>query len=493
MERTKIVDHWVSCYRSPEFDINPTFKFAELSKISVRSSRINHNDFDANNITMQHAQYLSKVENLLESSGNILLNMSYDEAVELIRSGDPQAVRSIEGQFAIAAIDGRKVRMARSIGRPMRYFLAKQVDGPCLIIAEKMENIRAKLIEMGLGDQFHPSYTRMVPAHYVTEVELVGCPDPNPKYQRYFAPTRNSLSTDINKIGIAYIGALRQACEAYLNRLPKTAPVGVLFSGGIDSGAVLLTLYHLMLARGESPARLKAFTLSVAGESSDANQAYQFVNACNIAMLWETINVKANDVDWKSAVHVLEDYKPLDVQSGTMALALCNGIRHLYPDWKYLVDGDGGDENLKDYPIEDNPELTIRSVLNNTMLYQEGWGVFAIKHSLTYSGGQSRGHIRTWAPAANYGFEGFSPFALPSVIEVAEGIPFIELTQWDHRKLYELKGQVVAAGIKHWCGVDMPIFEKCRFQHGSVDQHRVNKLFPADEQSYRDAFATLWA
>ena len=34
---------------------------------------------------------------------------------------------------------------------------------------------------------------------------------------------------------------------------------------------------------------------------------------------------------------------------------------------------------------------TINSVLNNTMLYQEGWGVEAIKHSLTYSGGQSRG------------------------------------------------------------------------------------------------------
>ena len=73
-----------------------------------------------------------------------------------------------------------------------------------------------------------------------------------------------------------------------------------------------------------------------------------------------------------------------------MALALCRGIRRYYPEWKYLLDGDGGDENLKDYPIEDNPELTVRSVLNNLMLYQEGWGVHAIKHSLTYSGGRTR-------------------------------------------------------------------------------------------------------
>ena len=69
------------------------------------------------------------------------------------------------------------------------------------------------------------------------------------------------------------------------------------------------------------------------------------------------------------------------------------------PDWRYLVDGDGGDENLKDYPIEENPELTIRSVVDNLMLYQEGWGVGRIKHSLTYSGGLSRSYVRTYAPA----------------------------------------------------------------------------------------------
>ena len=90
---------------------------------------------------------------------------------------------------------------------------------------------------------------------------------------------------------------------------------------------------------------------------------------------------------------------------------------------KYLIDGDGGDENLKDYPIEENPELTIRSVLGNRMLYQEGWGVDAVKHSLVYSGGQSRGHIRTSAPASALRFLGFSPYAIPDVIEVAEGIP----------------------------------------------------------------------
>ena len=125
---------------------------------------------------------------------------------------------------------------------------------------------------------------------------------------------------------------------------------------------------------------------------------------------------------------MLEDYKPLDVECAAMGLELCRGIRARYPAWRHLVDGDGGDENLKDYPIEENAELTIRSVIDNLMLYQEGWGVGKIKHSLTYSGGLSRSYVRTYAPARRYGFSGFSPYAQPDVVEIAEGIPFAALT-----------------------------------------------------------------
>src|SRR5213595_1791067 len=149
-----------------------------------------------------------------------------------------------------------------------------------------------------------------------------------------------------------------------------------------------------------------------------------------------------------------------------MGITLCRGIRARYPDWKHLIDGDGGDENLKDYPIEENPELTIRSVVNNTMLYQEGWGVGKIKHSLTYSGGLSRSYTRTYAPGHHFNFEGFSPFTRPSVIEQAEGIPFLALTNYDQNKLYQLKGEVVGRGVEAITGLKMPVFPKRRFQHG---------------------------
>jgi asparagine synthase (glutamine-hydrolysing) len=246
------------------------------------------------------------------------------------------------------------------------------------------------------------------------------------------------------------------------------------------------------LQRGDNPARLKAFTLAVDDGGQDLQQARDFLSRLGLELFLEPIPVRPEDVRVEDAVAAMEDYKPLDVQSGAMALALCRGIRSRYPEWKYLLDGDGGDENLKDYPIEQNPELTIRSVLNNLMLYQEGWGVNAIKHSLTYSGGQSRGYARTYAPVALTGFVGFSPFVCPAVIAVAEAIPFIELTGWEHDRLYDLKGAVAAAGVKAVTGLDMPIFTKRRFQHGAAEHSRFGEIFPANADAYRRIFQRLY-
>jgi asparagine synthase (glutamine-hydrolysing) len=410
-----------------------------------------------------------------------------------VASGDPRQVRGIDGQFAIVTKTGKIVRMARSIGTPLRYFIAKRQAGPALIVSDRIDAIAEYLKSEGLGDQFHPSYTRMAPAHHLVELALVGCPDPNPQYHRFFNPERNRWTTDLDDIGRRYIGALAAEIARWLDRIDRREPLGVLFSGGVDSGSVFLVLYHLLLQRGESPSRLKAFTLDVAGHGSDAEQAQQFLEALDLGLFLERIEVPALAINVDEALRVLEDYQPLDVQSAAMALALCRGIRDRYPGWKYLIDGDGGDENLKDYPIEENPELTIRSVLNNLMLYQEGWGVDAIKHSLTYSGGQSRGHVRSYAPARACRFRGFSPYALPNVIEVAEGIPFIELTGWRHDRLYALKGEIVRRGVQSVTGLSMPVFEKRRFQHGAVESSRFGELFPRHAAEYRRRFERLFA
>jgi asparagine synthase (glutamine-hydrolysing) len=333
----------------------------------------------------------------------------------------------------------------------------------------------------------------MVPAHHVTTLRLVGCPDPNPVHTRFFDPPRGTLGTDLDEIGQRYIEATYEELRRWLPVQDATAPIGVPFSGGIDSGAVLLCLYKLLLNEGQSPARLKAFTLSIDGAGDDARQAREFLQRTNLEMLGETVDVSSSELDPLRAVAVIEDYKPLDVECAAVNLALLAGIRERYPDWRLLVDGDGGDENLKDYPIEANSELTIRSVVNNRMLYQEGWGVESIKHSLTYSGGFSRGCVRGYACAREFGFDSFSPYTRPSVIAVAEAMPFAELTQGSHEKLYALKGEVVSRGVRSVLGIEMPVFPKRRFQHGSVAAEQVVRFFPENEARYRSHFQSLHA
>jgi asparagine synthase (glutamine-hydrolysing) len=436
-------------------------------------------------------QYIERVVDLLDPSLNEIHNMALEEARQRVLSGDPAAVRGIDGSFALVAREGKSVRLARSMDRPMRYFLAKRSEGPALIVADRIDAIFNQLRIDGLHEQFHPSYTRMVPAHYVVELQLIGCPDPDPTYRRYFTPRRNSLSTDLDEIGRRYIGALADEIGKWLKRIPANEPVGVAFSGGIDSGAVFLLTYHVMRQLGLSPSRLKAFTLDL-GAAPDLQQAVRFLEQCGLALFLEPIEADLASLDPAETLRIMEDYKPLDVECASMGLALCRGIRARYPDWKYLADGDGGDENLKDYPIEENPELTIRSVVNNLMLYQEGWGVGRIKHSLTYSGGLSRSYLRTYAPARHYQFAGFSPFTRPNVIEVAEGIPFAILTDMSVEKLYGLKGEIVRRGVKTITGLDMPVFPKRRFQHGAVPEQRLRQRLSGKESEYRKRFLSLY-
>ena len=444
---------------------------------------------------MSH-EYVSRVVDLIDPAVNRLHNMTLDDARARVRGGSPADVRAIEGSFALVAVEGIIVRLARSLDRPMRYFLAKRHEGPALYVADRIDALHAALERDGLGEQFHPSYTRMIPAHHLVEIHLVGCPDPDPAYTRFFEPKTDALGTDLDEIGRLYIEATAHEIDRWLAWVDATAgptaPIGVAFSGGIDSGAVFVLTYHVMLKRGMSPARLKAFTLNL-GDGPDLEQARAFLASLDLSLFLEEIAASPDVIDVGETLRVIEDYKILDVECAAMGLALCRGIRERYPDWRFLVDGDGGDENLKAYPIEENPELTIRSVVNNLMLYHEGWGVGRIKHSLTYSGGLSRGYVRSYAPARHVGFEAFSPFAQPGVVEVAEGIPFKTLTDYDVPRLYALKGDVVSRGIRAVTGFEMPVYPKRRFQHGTMPVDRLRSRIGRDERTFRRAFHALYS
>ncbi len=380
----------------------------------------------------------------------------------------PQA--SNTGRPEAAPSGGQTIRLARTIGVPLRYFVAKMYHGPFLVVSDRIDSLFAWCQAQRIGWQFDPAYTRMVPAHHVVEIDQIGCPDPAPRYHRFFTPSIATGSGDLDAIGAAYVGAARLALGTWLSSVPVGAPIGVAFSGGIDSTATWLLAREASRDVGRDPDLVRAFTLDLGG-GADAAQAEGVARDLGLTSSWERVTVPASQYDLEDAIAVIEDYHPLDVECAAASLCLMRAVRMRHPSLRSMLDGDGGDENLKSYPLEDS-DLTLSSILRNPLLYQEGWGIDTIKHSLVYSGGLSRGYARTHAPAAACGFSAYSPFTARSVMAVAIGVPFAQVLGGDADRLVTLKQDVVARGVKAAIGVDLPVMPKRRFQDGIQAQPR---------------------
>jgi len=432
---------------------------------------------------------LEGVDRVIDLAGVRVAGLTGASAIDIdgaVERSDAGRLAATDGHFAATARDGKTVRLARTIGIPLRYFVAKMYHGPFLVVATRMDEIFVWCRDQRIAWQFDPAYTRMVPAHYLVELDQVGCPDPAPRYQRFFEPPIAQGSADVDEAGARYIRAAYAAVERWMASVPADQMVGVAFSGGVDSTAALLMARHAAQALGRHPSHVRAFTLDLGG-GADAAQAERAVRELGIEGDWERVFVLPGEYDLEGAIRLIEDYHPLDVECAATATCLLRAVRERYPSLTYLLDGDGGDENLKSYPLEDS-DLTLSSVLRNPLLYQEGWGVDAIKHSLAYSGGLSRSYVRTYAPAAAFGFDAFSPFTVRSVIAEALAMPFEQVIDGREQRLSTLKQDVVRAGIAALTGIDMPINKKRRFQDGAAGtfRQRVTKAW------CRRTFSRIW-
>jgi len=424
---------------------------------------------------------LEGVERLIDLTGfraSGLTGATPHDIVEAVRGGDISRLSRTGGHFAAVARDGHTVRLARTIGVPLRYFVAKMYHGPFLVVADRIDTIFEWCRSQRIAWQFEPAYTRMIPAHYVVEVDQVGCPDPIPRYRRFFDPAIASASANPTEAGEAYVREALAATKGWLAGVPADEPVAVAFSGGADSTAAWLIARQALIELGHNPDRLRAFTLDYGG-GVDAVQAEAVAAALGLSASWERVEVPASDFDVAGAIDVIEDYHPFDVECAAAALSLLREVRARHPRLRYLIDGDGGDENWKSYPLEDS-DLTLSSILRNPLLYQEGWGVEAVKHSLCYSGGLSRGYMRTYAPAAHHGFAAFSPFTCRSVIAAVQALPFAEVLADDPARLETLKLDAVRSGVRAVLGAEMPVSPKRRFQdgaHAAAPRGRVTKAW----------------
>ncbi len=401
----------------------------------------------------------------LHPRGSGLSGATMTEVSAAVQAGDTALLARTGGHFGAVARDGQTVRLARTLGQPLRYFIAKMFHGPFLVAADRMETLYDWCCSQKIGWQFDPLYTRMVPAHYLLEIDQIGCPDPNPRYHRFFNPPIAQGPADIAALGADYVRAAYDATRHWISTVPEGEPIAVLFSGGVDSSSVFLLARQALKDLGRNPDAARAFTLDLGG-GADARQAEEWVRALGLEDHWEPLRLEGVQPDLAEAISVIEDYHPLDVECAAAGLLAFKEIRARYPSLRYALDGDGGDENLKAYPLEDS-DLTLSSVLRNPLLYQEGWGVDAIKHSLTYSGGLSRAYTRTYAPAQHLGFAAFSPYTVRTAIAASLAIPFETLLGGQAERLYTLKADVVRSGVKSVTGIEMPVFPKRRFQDGA--------------------------
>jgi asparagine synthase (glutamine-hydrolysing) len=422
---------------------------------------------------------MERLVDLVGPRASGLTDASLSEVETAVHRADVDRLGATDGHFAVTSRDGQTVRLARTIGLPLRYFVAKRYHGPYLVVADRIDTLYEYCCREKIGWQFDPQYTRMVPAHHLVEIDQVGCPDPNPRYRRFFTPEVGQGPVDINEVGARYVHAAYRATLSWVARVPEDQPIGVLFSGGVDSSSVLLMARRALAELGRDPELALAFTLDLGG-GEDAAQAERWVTEMGLGGCWERVSRVGEIPDLEEAIATIEDYHPLDVECAATSLSLLKGIRERHPSLRYLLDGDGGDENLKSYPLEDS-DLTLSSVLKNPLLYQEGWGIDAVKHSLCYSGGLSRSYVRAYAPAQRLGFEAFSPYTTRSALAAAMAIPFEGLLAGNAERLGGLKAEVVRAGVEAVTGVRMPVFPKRRFQAGAggrdYRQWRVSKAW----------------
>jgi len=92
---------------------------------------------------------IARIVDAISPEAQAIRGLDLDEARTRLLSADPGAALEIEGSFALYARDGEVVRLARSLDRPLRYFLAKETDGPMLVVSDRIDAIRDVLVEAG--------------------------------------------------------------------------------------------------------------------------------------------------------------------------------------------------------------------------------------------------------------------------------------------------------------------------------------------------------
>ena len=168
--------------------------------------------------------------------------------------------------------------LARSLDRPLRYFLAKAAERARAGRgrAHRRDRARARRARAGRASSIPPTraWCRRITS---PRCGSSAAPTPTPIYRRFFDPPRGVLPADLDVIGGRYIGALYSEVRRWLAaqdaaRADRRAVLGR------DRQRRRVPLPLPRAARpGQSPARLKAFTLDRRRRRAGRPQAREFL------------------------------------------------------------------------------------------------------------------------------------------------------------------------------------------------------------------------
>jgi len=81
------------------------------------------------------------IERLLERIDPVTVRRCHrtlEREREPIRCGSPEDLRAIDGSVAFVAREGQRVRMARSLGHPLRHLPPRRPERPAPIVADRI-------------------------------------------------------------------------------------------------------------------------------------------------------------------------------------------------------------------------------------------------------------------------------------------------------------------------------------------------------------------
>ena len=79
---------------------------------------------------MSQYQAVDRVVDLLDPDKNVLFGTTTEQARAQLADGDVEAIRRLDGHFALVATRGQSVLLARSIGRPLLRIARLRRNGP---------------------------------------------------------------------------------------------------------------------------------------------------------------------------------------------------------------------------------------------------------------------------------------------------------------------------------------------------------------------------